>query len=88
MRNFLDNILIFLSLPSLTDDEFSALNPVPVTQDYTSVSYTALDNVLKDREDTLLTRERLKDYFTAKGVELVDPTYVAASNILVGVALD
>lgn len=80
MRDFLNAILSFIEASSLTNEEFDSLTvSVP---EYTKEVYEALLGVLESRESVSNTRDRLRYYFLARGVEVDEPK--GRSNIFVG----
>jgi len=81
MRNFLNGILTFLSIASLTDEEFSTVNIT--VQQYNIDTYNQLKEILELRESVSDDLDRLRYYFLAKGVE-IDQAYTPKSNILIG----
>lgn len=88
MRDFLDAILAFINAESLTDDEFTALDPALV-QDYSKEVYLALRGILEARENVSDAVKRLKLYFVAKGVDISTTPCVPTpnSNIFIGSGL-
>lgn len=85
MRAFLNAILSFIGSESLTDVEFDALTVT--VQEYSLANYEALKLVLEAREGVSGQLQRLKDYFTAKGVDITAGARAAASQIFVGASL-
>jgi hypothetical protein len=85
LREFLDEILDFIGSESLTDEEFEAL-PEEVAEEYTSVTYLTLREVLENRESVSGQPKKLKLYFIAKGVDLSTANTVKTpkSNIFIG----
>lgn len=81
MRAFLNAVLAFIGVPSLTDEEFEALT-LESTDDAAEV-YAALSQVLIARESVSAAHDRLVFYYQAMGVE-VTPAPLAKSNILIG----
>ncbi len=84
MRAILNAILTVISAASLTDDEFSALTIESAPFDINT--YNALLAVLDAREVTSTTRDRLRYFFLAKGVE-VEESSAGKSNIFLGTGL-
>lgn len=84
LREFLNNILAFIGSESLTDDEFGSVGDIEL--EYDKYSYGALDSVLEARESVSDARDRLRNYYLARGVVL-DAVEVAKSNIFIGVGL-
>lgn len=80
MRDFLNAILTFLSLSSLTDDEFDSLEIESAGLDVET--YEALDAIVAARDSVSDARDRLRYYFLAKGVSITEVE--GSSNILVG----
>ncbi len=89
MRDFLDAILAFINAESLTDDEFDLL-PESTVQGYNEYVYKYLRSILQARESVSLQLARLKAFFVAKGVSVVEATLVKdpVSQILVGAVLE
>ena len=69
---------------SLTDEEFDALTIEAVNLDV--ATYEALLAVLDSRELVSNTRDRLRYYYLARGVEVAEVS-AGRSNIFVGAAL-
>ena len=85
MREALDIILTFIGAATLTDEEFDSFT---VTLSSTAVEvYEELLALLDERDTVTTTRDRLKYYFLAKGVDVPNIEVEPASNILVGGAL-
>lgn len=87
MRDFLDSVLAFLDLESMTDPEWEAVEASleGYEADYNMQTYDALDDTLKDREETFDTRQRLTNLYLAKGVEVNPAAEVTPkSNIFIG----
>lgn len=89
MRSFLNAILAFISSESLTDEEFTLIEALELTQAYTKEVYLALRNVLEARENVSGQVKKLKFYFIARGVDVsATPTIPTPnSNIFIGSAL-
>lgn len=89
MRDFLDAILAFINAESLTDDEFDLL-PEGTVQSYNEYVYKYLRSILQARESVSLQLAKLKAFFVAKGVSVVEATATKTpmSQILVGSALE
>lgn len=85
MRDFLNSILAFIGLESLTDDEFETLEIE--SYGYDNDTYLALSDILKSRESVSTAQDALRHYFLAKGAEL-ETVSVGRSNIFIGAALD
>lgn len=84
MRDFLNAILAMIGTSSLTDLEYSSIDLD--TQAYNIETYNALLGVIDSRETVSSTRDRLRYYFLARGVDI--PTSSAAkSNIYIGSVL-
>lgn len=81
MRAILNAILSFIGSTSLTDNEYDSLEIEDTSDDL--ANYEALLAVLDSREDVSTQKERLEQYYLAKGVAVSEPV-VAKSNILVG----
>lgn len=80
-------ILLFINDSSLTDEEFDSL-PVGLVQEYNKANYEALKTILQERDSVSGQLSKLKDYFTAKGVDLSGATATTpVSNILIGGSL-
>lgn len=87
MRDFLNAILTFIGTSTLTDDEFEEFEDL--VYGYNIATYNAVKMLLIERDETTETTERLKFYFSAKGLD-VDPVAVeetAKSNIFIGASL-
>lgn len=82
MRDFIDAILAFIGTSSLTDVEFDDLTIV--SYGYDQETYEAIDAVLQARDGVSTFRDRLTEYFEAKGVEISTPQPTAKSHIFVG----
>lgn len=85
MRDFLNAILDFIGVESLTDEEYDSLGVS--AQVYNKTNYTALKGVLEDREEVSDTLDRLKYFFLAKGVAITTDAKTPKSNILIGLSL-
>jgi len=85
LRDFLNDILSFISASSLTDEEWSTVSDL-TDQSYTLANYSALSVILDAREAVSTTRNRLRYYFLARSVEIPESS-TAKSNILLGSAL-
>lgn len=83
MRDFLNAILLFIGAASLTDEEFDSIELS--TAEYSLEVYSALDDLLLSRESVSSLRDRLRFFFMAKGLMIVEPG--GSSNILVGGSL-
>lgn len=89
MRDFLDSILEFIGATALTDQEYAETQPMESNEgEYTVEVYNALKDVLTERETITTMAAKLKSYFAAAGTVIDAPSYVPASQILIGVALD
>ena len=84
MRDFLDAILTIIGASSLTDGEYASFPSL--AQEYSVAVYEALLEILDDREAVSSTRDRLRYYFLARGVE-VEESSPGRSNIYVGSVL-
>lgn len=85
MRDFLDSILTFLSLASLSDEEWTATGFTSSTSEVYDIDvFNALKAVLESRELVSTQLEKLKGYFIAKGVDVSDSAYTAKSKIFLG----
>lgn len=84
MREFLNAILSFIGASSLTDLEFESLEIESYA--YDAATYEALLAIVDARESVSNTRDRLRYYFLARGVE-VSASSAGRSNILVGAVL-
>jgi hypothetical protein len=73
--------LSIIGAASLTDEEFNSLTIE--SYGYDVDTYTALLAVVDARELVSNTRDRLRYYFLARGVEVAEST-AAKSNILIG----
>lgn len=86
MRELLNGVFTFIGAESLTDEEWDILDALDLSSAYDNAAYKALDQTLKDREAVSTMRDKLKAYYTAKGVAVTaDETKL--SNIFVGGAL-
>lgn len=85
MRDFIDAILTTIAASSLTDEEYSEYITI-TSQTYTAALYTEILLVLDSREAVSNTRDRLKYFFQARGVEVTTAT-VARSQIYLGADL-
>lgn len=84
MRDFFDSILEFIVATSLTDDEFATTTSlIPI---YDQGTYDDLARVLESRESISVLKDRLVQYYKARGVD-VAPKSVAKSNIYIGSVL-
>lgn len=81
MRAFLNNILAFISLTGLTDDEFATV--VSVNAVLEQQNYEDLVAIIKSRGVATQALERLKAYYTANGVK-VTKLETGSSNIFLG----
>jgi hypothetical protein len=85
VRDFLNAILGFIGAASLTDDEFATITAIaPV---YDKELYLELLDILNDRESVTQTRERLRWFFLARGIQVGELTG-SKSTIYVGEVLD
>ena len=84
IRDFLNAILAFIGAASLSDDEFNSLDLE--VQTYSVEVYEGLLSVLDSREMVSNTRDRLRYYFLARGVE-VQESSAGMSNIWAGSVL-
>ncbi len=82
MRDYLNDILEFIGVDSLTDIEFDSIT-LEETTDQVAV-YNVLLNILEARELVSTMRSRLQNYFLAKGVEGVVLPPAPVTNIFVG----
>lgn len=81
MRDFLDNILIFISATSLTDNEFDSVTAsLPL---YNQATYDDLSRILSEREAVSDMQDKLVAFYKAKGLD-VAPADTGKSNILLG----
>jgi hypothetical protein len=85
MRDFLNGILAFIGAASLTDEEWEGIDLT--IQALNVETFEVLLSVLDARESISSTRERLKKYFEAAGVEVILTT-TAKSNIYMGDILE
>ena len=84
MRDFLNAILAFIVAESLTGEEFSTCTAtMPL---YDQATYDDLSRVLASRDLVSDYQDRLKAFYTAKGVDFT-PANTARSNILLGLPL-
>lgn len=83
LRTLSNQVLQFVGSTSMTDDEFTFtdLNP-----SYTVELYGALLGVLDGREAVSNTRDRLRYFFLARGIEVGELT-PKPSNIFLGSVL-
>lgn len=84
MRNFLNNILNFISAVSLTDPEFSSVTATET--EYDQATYDDLARILAAREVVSDAQERLLGYYKAKGASIT-ALDVAKSEIFLGSTL-
>jgi len=80
----------FLGLESLTDEEWELVETslVGVEADFNIETFNANDQILQFREETFTTRQRLKDLYSAKGIDVSPaPVAVPKSQIFIGEAL-
>lgn len=83
MRSFLNGILSFIGSESLTDAEFQTINLSE--QAYNAATYEALKLIVQGREGVTGQLKKLKNYFSAKGVDLTGvPARTPSSQILIG----
>jgi len=90
LRSFLDAILAFIGTTSLTDIEYEDIDISVLTVSvYDQALYTALAQVLVDRDAISTTKDRLGFLFKSKGL-IIDETTVtqAKSNIFIGAVLE
>lgn len=85
MRDFIDAVLEFIGVATLSDEEFDALTIEAA--DFDAETYAAIDAVLDSREDISSAKDRLLYYFKAAGVD-VGPIESPKSQIFVGGALE
>lgn len=84
MRDFIDAILAFIGAASLSDSEFATITQT--TQELSVDLYTEILAVVDARESVSNTRDRLRYYFLAGGIE-VEESSAGKSNIYVGSVL-
>ncbi len=81
MREILNSGLTFIGAESLTDDEWESVEDLDLSENVDR--YTTLDGILFARESVSTIRDRLRNYYMAKGTDL--PTVASgSSNVLVG----
>lgn len=81
MRDFLDNIFLFIGATSLTDLEFSTVTAsLPI---YNQKTYEDLSRVLETRSGVNDYQDKLVAFYKAKGVD-VAPTDTGKTNIYLG----
>lgn len=83
MRDFLDNILMFIGSETLTDEEFEL---IALSQyGYDKPTFDELRLILEMRDGVTDSVVRLRAMFMAKGTDLSDPNVsLPTSNILIG----
>lgn len=84
MRNFLNNILLFIASETLTDQEFETVQSIHLLYDQST--YNDLLNILNSRDSIGPYQDRLLNFYQAKGVPIVAGKS-AKSNIYIGSAL-
>ncbi len=72
---------MFIEASTLTDPEFESITLIGMNYDVDS--YNALLGVIDSREGVSTTRDRLTNYYLARGVEVSAPP-VGTSNIFLG----
>lgn len=82
MRDYLNAILAFIGVESLTDEEFDAIELEDT--DNLVDNYNALLGLLESREAISESRTRLQYYFLAKGADVGSDSPSGSSNIFVG----
>lgn len=87
MRDFLDSVLDRIDGDSLTDDEFSGINPMPPEAVYSVETYLVLKKILQSRESVSGQLKRLMGVYEGEGVDLTGPARDPRSQILIGGAL-
>jgi len=87
LRDFLDAILAFIGVASLSDEEFEGLTLTDEEDGYNQATYIALSEVLVSRDAISTSKDRLTYFFKSKGVEVSDSVSTAISNIYIGDAL-
>lgn len=86
MRAFLNQILVFISAGTLTDEEFDSLTIEDAA--YNQATYNALKAILVARAPVSNLPTRLLRYFQSTGATVSDDaTYTAKSDIYLGDAL-
>ncbi len=86
MRDFLDSVLTFIDLATLTDEEWALEIAWGDEADYTLETYNGLKEILAFREEPYSASCKLKNVYKAKGVE-INPAAAAVapkSNIFLG----
>lgn len=81
MRDFLNNILIFIAAETLTDSEFESVESIHLLYDQNT--YNDLLNILNSRDSIGPYQARLLNFYQAKGVSIVAGRS-AKSNIYIG----
>jgi hypothetical protein len=84
LRDLINALFAQIGATSLTDEEFDALTIEAVNLDVET--YEALLAVIDARELVSNTRDRLRYYYLARGVEVAE-SVPASSNIFVGASL-
>jgi hypothetical protein len=87
MRAFLNAVLTFIGAASLTDLEYDFASGELDDTASDSDNYAVLDSILEDRGSVSQSRDRLRYYYIAKGLELGEVD-AAQSNILLGGSLE
>lgn len=86
MREWLNAILGFIGSTSLTDLEYSTINPLPLEVNvYNQAAYDQLSKVLASRENMSTMQDRLAGFFRAKGLTTLTVADTAKSQVLVGI---
>lgn len=88
MRDWLNAILGFIGSTSLTDEEYTTVNVLPLTINvYNQAAYDELSKVLATRENMSTMQDRLAGFFRAKGLTSLTVADTAKSQVLVGIPL-
>lgn len=87
MRVFLDSILLFLNMPTLSDEEFDGVTLM--VAEVNKETFLELKRILEDRNSITSDIDRLSFYFKAKNVSLSDEDSETTrqTNILIGRAI-
>lgn len=87
MRDFINAILQFIGVETLTDQELAEHFAVDVDQDYSKNTYDAVKGLLEERDTVSDSVLKLQYYFMAAGTDIGDNVVIANSNILIGSCL-
>lgn len=88
MREWLNGILTFIAVSSLTDVEYNSINFLNLeVLTYNQAAYDELSKVLAGREAVSTAQDRLAAFFKAKGLD-VAVANTGKSNIYMGSVLE